>query len=153
MDLSANNGLNVPPGAGGWKNTNRIGIYAKPGPQTGNSLTEYLDQMQPGYTVLAVGAAVGTGTDNAIGYLQTITYADVEYRFMTAPVVVTTPPSTSESTTTASPTAVATTTDAAIVAAPELAATGADVRWPIVAGLALLLTGAALTQYRRPRRH
>jgi LPXTG-motif cell wall-anchored protein len=157
VDLSADNGLNVPPGAGGWKNTNRIGIYAKPGPQTGNSLTEYLAQMMTGYTVLAVGAAVGTGTDNAIGYLQTITYADVEYRFMTAPVVVTTSPATSESTTaapttaapsTAVPTAIATTSSS-----EALAATGADMRWPIVAGVALLLTGAALTQYRRPRRH
>ena len=111
VDLSADTALGE--ANGGWKNTNRIGIYAKPGPLIGNTMTEYLAQTS-NYQVLAVGASVGTGTAESVGFLQTMTFDGVTFNFRTEPqpptstsvptTESTTGTVTSESTTTDSPT-------------------------------------------------
>jgi hypothetical protein len=82
VDLSVDTPLTAT--AGGWKNTNRIGIYAKPGPLLGNTMAEYLTQIAS-YNVLAVGASLGTGTADSVGYLQTISYAGDTYQFRAEP--------------------------------------------------------------------
>jgi hypothetical protein len=84
VDLSTDAPLTAT--TGGWKNTNEIGIYPKPGPLVGNSLSEYLAQMS-NYQVLAVGVSLGSGTAASIGYVQTLTYAAQTYNFEPEPVV------------------------------------------------------------------
>lgn len=80
VDLSADTAADSSTGTGGWKNTNRVGTYAKPGALIGNTLTEYLDQMQD-YTILAAGVAIGSGTANSVGYVRQLTMGGQEFRF------------------------------------------------------------------------
>jgi LPXTG-motif cell wall-anchored protein len=93
VDLSSNAALT--PTTGGWKNTNEIGIYPKPGPLIGDTLSEYLAQMSS-YQVLAVGVALGSGAAAPTGYVKTMTYAAQTYNFQSEPLVapqIVSPPS------------------------------------------------------------
>jgi hypothetical protein len=84
VDLSSNAALTAT--TGGWKNTNEIGVYPKPGALIGNTMTEYLAQMA-NYQVLAVGVSLGTGTALSVGYLKTMTYASQTYNFRPEPII------------------------------------------------------------------
>ena len=93
VDLSSNAALTAT--TGGWKNTNEIGIYPKPGPLIGNTLSEYLAQMSS-YQVLAVGVSLGSGAAASVGYVKTMTYAGQTYNFESEPLVapqIVSPPS------------------------------------------------------------
>jgi Putative Ig domain len=84
VDLSSNAALTAT--TGGWKNTNELGIYPKPGALIGNSMPEYLAQMT-NYQVLAVGVSLGTGTASSVGYVKTMTYAAQTYNFRPEPMI------------------------------------------------------------------
>jgi hypothetical protein len=90
VDLSSDAALTAT--TGGWKNTNEVGIYPKPGPLIGNTLSDYLAQMSS-YQVLAVGVSLGSGTAAQVGYVKTMTYAGQTYNFepqpLISPVIVT----------------------------------------------------------------
>ncbi|GAB3616245.1 hypothetical protein GCM10027416_08020 [Okibacterium endophyticum] len=84
VDLSADTAADSPSQTGGWKNSQRIGTYAKPGAMIGNTLTEYLAQMSD-YTVIGVGLGLGSGTSDARGWVRDASFGGVDYRFAQAP--------------------------------------------------------------------
>jgi hypothetical protein len=82
VDLTADTALAS--GVGGWKNTNVVGIYPKPGAHIGNTLSEYLDQIAS-YQVLGAGVALGSGTVNGTSWIKNLTFGGTEYRFGSIP--------------------------------------------------------------------
>jgi hypothetical protein len=65
----------------GWRNTQQVGIYAKPGPTTGNTLSEYLGQMSS-HTVLSFGVALGSGAPaGSQGWVKNLTFGGTSYDF------------------------------------------------------------------------
>jgi hypothetical protein len=87
VDLTADTAANSSTSTGGWKNTNAVGIYPKPGVQIGNTLSEYLAQMTS-YTVLGAGIALGSGTTDGTSWIKNLTFGGTEYRFGSAPLDV-----------------------------------------------------------------
>jgi hypothetical protein len=89
VELTADTAVDSATGTAGWKNTDRIGQYAKPGPLVGNTLSEYLTEMRS-YTVIGAGVALGSGTAGVSGWVKDLAIGGVDYRFADAPVVNTT---------------------------------------------------------------
>jgi LPXTG-motif cell wall-anchored protein len=79
-DLSAETAADSATGTAGWKNTNRIGIYAKPGAMIGNTMSEYLAQMKD-YTVIGAGIALGSGSAGADAWVRDVAFGGADYRF------------------------------------------------------------------------
>lgn len=74
------------PASAGWIATNRVGIYPRPTAQAGFTLTQYLAQMTTSSVVLlGVGASIGSGTADATGSLQSLTYAGTTTNFRAQP--------------------------------------------------------------------
>jgi hypothetical protein len=84
VDLTANTALSSEAGVGGWKNTNVVGIYPKPGALIGNTLSEYLAQIE-NYQVIGAGIALGSGAPNSTSWIKNLTFGGTEYRFGSAP--------------------------------------------------------------------
>lgn len=88
VDLTAKTAANSSTGTAGWKNTNRIGKYEKPGALIGNTLEEYLAQMS-GYAILGAGVAIGSGAPGVDGWVRDVTFGGVTHRFSARPVTAT----------------------------------------------------------------
>lgn len=84
VDLTADTAANSATATGGWKNTNVVGIYPKPGALVGNTLSEYLDQMAD-YRVIGAGVALGSGSPGAVSWIKSAGFNGTAYRFGSAP--------------------------------------------------------------------
>ncbi|HMH58096.1 MAG TPA: hypothetical protein VK537_02830 [Galbitalea sp.] len=85
VDLTAITAENsgATPATAGWKNTNRVGEYAKPGSMVGNTLDEYLAQIVS-YQIVSGGVQIGTSSKGS-GWVKDLKFNGATYAFGTEP--------------------------------------------------------------------